>query len=96
MMHFAEASDLLQIQSLMPAVRQELETFALSLSLLLGDDAKAAREAQMMHTLQLAYGKGDIMGPTSDTDLVTCGLVVHSLVRSLSLISQRALNLLRS
>lgn len=81
MMHFAEASDLLQIQSLLPAVRQELETFALSLSLLLGDDAKAAREAQMMHTLQLAYSKGDIMGPTSDTDLVTCGLILHSFVR---------------
>ncbi|KAI0734538.1 hypothetical protein C8Q72DRAFT_770738 [Fomitopsis betulina] len=80
MMHFAEASDLLQIQSLLPAVRQELETFALSLSLLLGDDAKAAREAQMMHTLQLAYSKGDIMGPTSDTDLVTCGLILHSFI----------------
>ncbi|KZT72740.1 hypothetical protein DAEQUDRAFT_743398 [Daedalea quercina L-15889] len=88
MMHFAEASDLLQIQNLIPAVRQELETFALSLSLLLGDDAKAAREAQMMHTLQLAYGKGDIMGPTSDTDLVTCGLVLHSFVRFFSLVSR--------
>ena len=96
MMHFAEASDLLQIQGLMDAVRQELETFALSLSLLLGDDAKAAREAQMVHTLQLAYGKGDIMGPTSDTDLVTCGLILHSFVRHLSLCFYRGLNLLRS
>ncbi|KAH9837111.1 mediator complex subunit Med5-domain-containing protein [Rhodofomes roseus] len=81
MVYCAEANDILQIQSLLPAVKQELETFALSLSLLLGDDAKAAREAQMMHTLQLAYSKGDIMGPSSDTaDLVTCGLVLHSFI----------------
>ncbi|KAH9937109.1 mediator complex subunit Med5-domain-containing protein [Fomitopsis serialis] len=81
MIYCAEANDILQIQSLLPHVKQELETFALSLSLMLGDDAKAAREAQMMHTLQLAYGKGDIMGTSADTaDLVTCGLVLHSFV----------------
>ncbi|CCM05148.1 uncharacterized protein FIBRA_07357 [Fibroporia radiculosa] len=55
MMYFAEASDVLQVLRLPLGVRQQLENFALSLSLLLGDDAKAMREAQMMHTLQLAW-----------------------------------------
>lgn len=81
MVHFADASDMMQVLRLSPGVRQELETFALSLSLLLGDDAKAAREAQMMHTLQLAFSKGDLIGPGSDTDLVTCSLLLHALVR---------------
>ncbi|TCD61756.1 mediator complex subunit [Steccherinum ochraceum] len=78
-MHFADANELLQLR-LSPDVRQALENFALSLSLLLGDDAKAAREAQMMHTLQLALGKGDVIGPNSDTDISSCGLLLHSLI----------------
>ncbi|KAI0963789.1 hypothetical protein AcW1_000766 [Taiwanofungus camphoratus] len=80
MVHFADASDMLQVLRLTPNVRGGLETFALSLSLLLGDDAKAAREAQMMHTLQLALGKGDVLGSSSDTDIVTCSLLLHNLV----------------
>ncbi|OBZ79167.1 Mediator of RNA polymerase II transcription subunit 5 [Grifola frondosa] len=75
MVHFADANDMLQVLRLSPGVRQVLETFVLSLSLLLGDDAKAAREAQMMHTLQLALGKGSILGPGSESDIVTCGLL---------------------
>lgn len=81
MLHFADTSDLLQIYRLSHGVREVLEAFALSLSLLLGDDAKAAREAQMMHTLQLAMGKGDILGPNSDTDITTFSLILHSFVR---------------
>ncbi len=79
MIHFANASDILQLR-LNPDIQQLLETHVLSLSLLLGDDAKAAREAQMMHNLQLALGKGDIVGPNSDTDIVSCGRLPHSLV----------------
>lgn len=80
MVHFADANDMLQTLRLSPDVRQVLETFVVSLSLLIGDDAKAAREAQMMHTIQLALGKGDILGPSSETDIITCGLVLHHLV----------------
>lgn len=81
MVHFADANDLLQNFRLAPDVRQVLETFLLSLSLLIGDDAKAAREAQIMHTIQLALGKGDILGPSSDTDIITFSLVFRQLVR---------------
>ena len=77
MVHFADANSLLQNFRLAADVRQVLETFVLSLSLLLGDDAKAAREAQIMHTLQLALGKGDIFGVSSNTDIITFGLVLH-------------------
>ena len=80
MVHFADASDMLQTLRLSPGVRQIMETFVMSLSLLIGDDAKAAREAQMMQSLQLALGKNDILGQNSDNDMVTCGLVLHYLV----------------
>ncbi|KAH8102457.1 hypothetical protein BXZ70DRAFT_986358 [Cristinia sonorae] len=79
LVHFADASELLQLR-LSHEVRQSLETLVLSLSLLLGDDAKAAREAQMMHTLQLALGKGDVIGPNSDSDITSCGLLLHCLI----------------
>ncbi|KZT30460.1 hypothetical protein NEOLEDRAFT_1126012 [Neolentinus lepideus HHB14362 ss-1] len=75
-MHFHDVNDMLQNIQLNPDVRRVLETFAVSLSLLIGDDQKAAREAQLMHALQLALGK-DILGPNSDTDIVTCSLMFH-------------------
>ncbi|GLB36220.1 putative mediator complex subunit Med5 [Lyophyllum shimeji] len=80
MVHFADANDLLQNFRLTQDVRQVLETFVLSLSLLIGDDAKAAREAQIMHTIQLALGKGNFHGPGSETDIITFSLVFHHLV----------------
>ncbi|KAI8980648.1 mediator complex subunit Med5-domain-containing protein [Trametes punicea] len=81
MVHFADANELLQNPRLSVSVRNVLETFAFSLSLLLGDDAKVAREAQMMHTLQHALGKGDtILGSSSETDIVTCTLLLNHLL----------------
>ena len=60
--------------------RQVFDTFIMSLTLLIGDDAKATREAQMMHTIQLILGKGDILGLSSDTDTVTLGLLMKYMV----------------
>ena len=82
--HFVDANELLQLR-LSPGVRQSLDTLVLSLSLLLGDDAKAAREAQMMHTLQLALGKGEtVLASGSESDIVTCTLVLNHLARTIS------------
>lgn len=78
--HFQTATLLQQNYRLSPDVRQVLETFMLTLSLLMGDDAKLAREAQMMHTMQLTHGKGDIIGSSSNSDLVTLSLCFHSLL----------------
>lgn len=83
MMHFVEASDMLNTLQLSPDVRQTLEGFVLQLSLLLGDDAKAAREAQMMHNLQLAFGRSEIVGSSSERDIVTCSLLLNTLVRGI-------------
>ena len=68
-------TDLLQNVRLTGGARQVLETFAFSLTMLLGDDAKVARETQMMHTLQHT-----VLGSSSDTDIVTCSLVLNHLV----------------
>ncbi|KAI5123762.1 hypothetical protein M0805_000352 [Coniferiporia weirii] len=80
MMHYAEVLEILQISQLNSEIRAVLETFALSLSMVLGDDAKMAQEAQLMQTLQLSLGKGDILGPNSQSDLVTCSLLLRYLV----------------
>ncbi|PCH33791.1 hypothetical protein WOLCODRAFT_129982 [Wolfiporia cocos MD-104 SS10] len=72
----AEANDLMHVLHLPPFVKQELETFVLSLGLLLGDDGKAA-QAQMMRSLQVA---NDLLGPGSDTDIISCSLLLQSLV----------------
>ncbi|KAG6875320.1 hypothetical protein C0992_004322 [Termitomyces sp. T32_za158] len=80
MVYFAEANDLIQSFPLAPDVRHVLETFVLSLSLLIGDDVKVAREAHMMHPIPLALGKGSTHGSGSETDIITFSLFLHHLV----------------
>jgi mediator of RNA polymerase II transcription subunit 5 len=81
MIYLGDANDVLQSLRLLPELRQVLEGFVLSLSLLMGDDAKAVRDAQMLHTIQLNMGKNDVLGVNVETDTVTCGLLLQSLVR---------------
>ena len=77
--HFAEdAGDLLSQPGLSLDVKQVLEQFILSLSYLLGEDAKAAREAQMVHS---TLGRSHAVVPNSDSDIVSCSLLLRSLVR---------------
>ncbi|KAG6812477.1 hypothetical protein H0H92_002584 [Tricholoma furcatifolium] len=78
--YFADANDILQNFELGPDVRQVLETFVLSLSLLIGDDAKTAREAQMLHPITFAISKGNIHGTGSETDIITFSLFLHHIV----------------
>lgn len=84
MMHFGAVQQVLQIPQLDHDLRAVLESFALSLSMIWGDDAKMAQEAQQMQTLQLSLGKGDILGPNSQSDIVTCSLVLRHLVRHIN------------
>ncbi|KIL70756.1 hypothetical protein M378DRAFT_183349 [Amanita muscaria Koide BX008] len=78
----SEANELLQTFRLLPDVRQMLETFVLSLSLFIGDEAKAATEAQLLHTLHYAgpFNRGDGIGSSADADIVTFSLILHHLV----------------
>ncbi|KAG1755207.1 mediator complex subunit Med5-domain-containing protein [Suillus paluster] len=81
MIYLGDANDVLHSLRLSPELRQVLEGFVLSLSLLMGDDAKAVRDAQMLHTMQLTMGKHDVLGANAETDTITCGLLLQSLAR---------------
>lgn len=80
MIYLGDANDVLQSLRLSQELRQVLEGFVLSLSLLMGDDAKAVRDAQMLHAMQLTMGKNDVHGVNGETDTVTCGLLLQGLV----------------
>lgn len=80
MIYLGDANDVLHSLRLSPELRQVLEGFVLSLSLLMGDDAKAVRDAQMLHTMQLTMGKNDVLGANVETDTITCGLLLQSLM----------------
>lgn len=80
MIYLGDTNDALQSLRLSQELRQVLEGFVLSLSLLMGDDAKAVRDAQMLHTMQLTMGKNDVLGTNVETDTVTCGLLLQSLM----------------
>lgn len=78
-MHYADANDLLMMHyRLEPDVRQMLENFVIALSISMGDDVKAAREAQMIQSMQLNLGKTDVQ--SSDADVITFGLILHQWV----------------
>ena len=71
----------LQQMPLDPHVRQVLDNFTFSLSLVLGDDAKINREAQMMHSIQMSLGnKADSLAPTSEYETTTFCLFFDNLV----------------
>ncbi|KAL0072044.1 hypothetical protein AAF712_000967 [Marasmius tenuissimus] len=80
MVHFADVNDLLQNFRLTQDVRHALESFALLLSLAIGDDARVARESQMIRTEPMIRDKGDMVGSNSNTDIVTLSLLLRHLV----------------
>jgi len=77
-MLYTDVNDLLTSYQLETEIRPMLETFGFSLSLSMGDDVKAAREAQMIQSMQLSMGKTDVQG--SDSDIITFGLTFHEWV----------------
>jgi mediator of RNA polymerase II transcription subunit 5 len=82
MAHFADANDTLQALNLSEDLKQALQAFVVSLSLQIGDDAKVDREGQVTQTVPFSFGRADGMSLGSNTDIVTCGLILHRLVRS--------------
>lgn len=78
-MHYSNAHRLLTIPyRLEPEVRQMLESYLVALSISMGDDTKAAEEAQMIQSMQLTLGKPDVQG--SGRDIITFGLMLHQWV----------------
>ncbi|KAJ7706096.1 mediator complex subunit Med5-domain-containing protein [Mycena rosella] len=80
MVILGDAGQMINHNSISQEVRQVLESFVLSLGLLMGDDAKVAPEAHLMHSFQLALGKSDILGSNSNTDTVSFSLTLSYLV----------------
>jgi mediator of RNA polymerase II transcription subunit 5 len=80
----ADANDILQTMQLPDDIRHVLDTFVLSLGFLINDDAKIVEEAQMLQSMHLALGKVDFLDASSDTDIMTCTLVLQHLVRPFS------------
>lgn len=78
---FADASDILHTLTFQTELRHSLDMFLVSLNLVLGDEAKVAREAELIHAMQMAIGRYDIVAPEVGSDLVSGGLIVHHLVR---------------
>lgn len=78
--YYGEVQNVIHTVRLGEGISGMLENYALSLSMVLGDDAKLAQEAQMIQTLQLSQGKGDILGPNSQSDIVSCSLILRHLV----------------
>lgn len=78
-MHYTNAHRLLIMPyRLEPEVRQMLESYLQALSISMGDDTKAAEEAQMIQSIQLTLGKSDAQG--SGRDIITFGLMLHQWV----------------
>lgn len=72
-----EANDLLQNIRLSGDVRHVLEQFVVHLNYI----DNPAMDAQMMPAFQFALGRTDtVLGASSDTDIVTCSLVLNHLV----------------
>lgn len=71
---------LVSLRGISPHLKSKLEDMLFHLYDAIGDDSKAAREAQMMQTLQLALGKGDVIGANFDRDIISCGLMLEALV----------------
>ncbi|KAI0067732.1 hypothetical protein BV25DRAFT_1819150 [Artomyces pyxidatus] len=75
-----DAKGILQLFPLNQDVREALEHFVVSLTLVAEEDPTATREVQMMHNIQSSLAKGDVLAPGSDTDEVSCGLILYHLV----------------
>ncbi|KAJ7103448.1 mediator complex subunit Med5-domain-containing protein [Mycena belliarum] len=80
MIILGDVGSMISHNSISQDVRQVLESFALSLGLLMGDDAKSAPEAHLMHSFQVALGKSDIFRSDSKTDTVSFSLSLSYLV----------------
>lgn len=76
---YNDVQSILGILRLSADVRGVLDNFGLALSRVIGDGSKAAQEAQIVQTLQLA-SKADFSSLSTEHDIVTCSLVLHDLV----------------
>ncbi|KZS93088.1 hypothetical protein SISNIDRAFT_486020 [Sistotremastrum niveocremeum HHB9708] len=78
--YYTEASDVLHTLTFQTDLRHSLDMFLVALNLVLGDEAKVARETDLIHAMQMAIGRYDIVAPGVGSDLVSSGLIVYHLL----------------
>ncbi|EAU93047.2 hypothetical protein CC1G_06767 [Coprinopsis cinerea okayama7 len=76
---YSTTIDIMRVIQLDAQVRVRLKQFAMELNRVIQDDAKAAREAQMMQSMQVA--KQSVGSLNSETDVVSLGLLWQYLVK---------------
>lgn len=77
-----EAREVLEtIYSLTHNIRSVIEGFMISIGHRTEGDNSTVREVQMLQNTQSSLGKGDILGTGSETDTVSCCLLLSHLVR---------------
>lgn len=79
---FSDLNELLTNYPLLPNLRQALDSLMLTLSVTFGDDLKVIQHTQIPHApLPTSSGsKADVFGPSSDTDIISLGLLLNHLV----------------
>ncbi len=83
MVHLSEVKYVLQTLPLSNTAREVFQGYLLCLDGVAGADVKAAHEAQMMQNINAStYGKGEFSDTTSNSDIVSFGLLLHHLVRT--------------
>ncbi|KAJ8456924.1 hypothetical protein ONZ45_g18524 [Pleurotus djamor] len=81
LIHLSEVRELLQNFPLSSSARMILQHYAISLEAVVGDDVKAAQEAQIMQSVSIStYGKGDFIESSSYSDIISFGLLFNQLV----------------
>ncbi|KZW00618.1 hypothetical protein EXIGLDRAFT_132482 [Exidia glandulosa HHB12029] len=79
MMYYSEVQHALQTIPFDSDTRQALENLMMSLGLVVGDNAKAAREVEMMQAIQLNLAKSSSVGAAAGLDIITCGTLLRNL-----------------
>lgn len=75
-------NELFHSYQLDPELQPWLENITMSLSVIYGDDFRLTQETQLMRSKQSTLGKGDVLGPNSDSDLISCSLLLRQLVNA--------------
>ncbi|EJD55596.1 hypothetical protein AURDEDRAFT_179328 [Auricularia subglabra TFB-10046 SS5] len=77
--YFNEVSQVLHTPNIDQTLRHALENYMMALSMVLGDNAKAAREVEMMQALHLSMSKSSAVGGTASFEIITFGTLLRHL-----------------
>ncbi|KIY50606.1 hypothetical protein FISHEDRAFT_38902, partial [Fistulina hepatica ATCC 64428] len=79
-MYLRDISALVNEYDLRADVKQAVDAFGFQMHLLTTDNEKARLEVQLMHTMHLAAGKGEILGQNFNSNTAVCSLLLEGLL----------------